>query len=78
MESDTKLLIRRRSNSEHELREAWLLKHQHAASLVFDEKTGVPHQAIYEYPLSTLTQEQDNRAFWETVRRLMREDSDDK
>lgn len=64
------------SHREQIYRSEWLLKHEHASSLVFDEKTGVPHQAIYNYPASTIAWEEENRAFWAAVQKLRIERGD--
>lgn len=64
------------SHREAIYRREWLLRHEHASSLVFDEKTGVPHQAIYEYPASTIAREETIRAFFAAVQKLRVERGD--
>lgn len=68
VESDMQIIANRKSSDEGELRHAWLKKHQNASLLVCDSETGVPHQAIYEYPASTLAQKEWTREFFAAVR----------
>lgn len=49
----------------------WLKTHVDADSISFDIESGVPHQAIYTYPLSTIAQEEWLQSFFETVREEM-------
>lgn len=49
----------------------WLKAHVYADSVSFDTKSGVPHQAIYTYPLSTIAQEEWLQAFFKVVKEEM-------
>lgn len=52
---------------ESAFKEAWLLEHKDASSMVFDTETGQPHQAIYAYPLSPLAQREELKEFFAAV-----------
>lgn len=60
---------------ESAFRSAWLQAHADADSISFDVNTGIPHQAIYNYPPSTIAQEQWLQAFFAAVKAEMEKES---